>query len=240
MPIMPNAARASESRQRSRGPAPRLAIANDECGEKRIRILVHATQEFLAHGFEGTNLDDIANAAGVGKVTIYRFFKHKADLFAQCVLQAVSDATVSLRNLLDPDLPIEQVLVRFTKVHATRMLHLVAGARPFYEVMRMLVGTSARYPELTDACREVFGRDVGAPLKAYFQAAIDRGEVVCGDAEVLADRFVHIISFTSFAILDPQQAPAASELRSYAEQTVQLFLYGCASRPSVGHPQALA
>ena len=81
---------------------------------------------------------------------------------------------------------------------------------------------------------------VGAPLKVYFQAVIDRGEVAFGDAEILADRFVHIISSTSFARLDPQRAPAASERRSYAEQTVQLFLYGCASRLGVGYPQAQA
>ena len=232
--MIPNAPRAPDSRQRPRQPAPQLTTADDECGWKRNRILIRATQGFLAHGFEGANLDDIASAAGVGKVTIYRLFEHKADLFAQCVLQAVSNATAPLRSLLDADAPIEQVLLRFVEVHATCMLRPVAGSRPFYEVMRMLIGTSVRYPELTEACREAFQRDVGAPLKAYFQAAIDRGEVANSDADVLADRFTRLMSFTSSAILDPQRAPAASELRSYAEQTVQLFLYGCVSGPSVG------
>lgn len=226
---VPDAARRPDRR------APGHATADDEHGVKRVRILTHATREFLKEGFDGANLDDIANAAGVGKVTIYRFFEHKAGLFAQCVLQAVSDANAPLRNLPDFDLPIEQALVGFAEVHAKCMLHLVAGARPFYDVMRMVIGTSVKYPELTDACREAFHRDVGVPLVNYFQAKIDRGEVVFfGDANALSDRFLHIISFTAFAILDPQRAPAVADLRNYAEQGVQLFLHGCAGRSNDG------
>ena len=84
------------------------------------------------------------------------------------------------------------------------------------------------YPELTDACRDAFQQDIGAPLRTYFKAAMDRGEVADGDVDVLTDRFTRLMSFTSFAILDLELAPVASELRNYAEQTVQLFLYGCA------------
>lgn len=235
--MITNVACVPDAGRRPEGLTPRLASADGDFGVKRGRILTHATREFLKYGFDGANLDDIANAAGVGKVTIYRFFEHKAGLFAQCVLQAVSDANAPLRNLLDLDLPVEQALIKFAEAHAKCMLHLVAGVRPFYDVMRMVIGTSVRYPELADACREAFHRDVGLPLVTYFQAAIDRGEVVFfGDAHVLSDRFLHIISFTAFAILDPKRAPATSDLRSYAEQGVQLFLHGCAPMPNDGKP----
>lgn len=58
--------------------------------EKRERLLVAALEVFQRDGFYEAKLDDIADKAGVGKGTIYEFFRSKEDLFEQTVLAGIS------------------------------------------------------------------------------------------------------------------------------------------------------
>lgn len=85
----------------------------DEVGDaRRLRILYCASSEFLSKGYESANLDEVAVAAGVGKATIYKYFQDKSDLFIHCVLDAVLRATEPLREALNVDEPVDDVLRR--------------------------------------------------------------------------------------------------------------------------------
>ena len=46
----------------------------------RERVLQHATQRFLAHGFTSVRMEDLSEELGMGKSTIYRNFPSKDDL----------------------------------------------------------------------------------------------------------------------------------------------------------------
>ena len=52
---------------------------------KREAILDAAQRAFADHGFAATNMDAVAAAAGVSKLTVYRHFSTKAALFAEAV-----------------------------------------------------------------------------------------------------------------------------------------------------------
>ena len=52
-----------------------------EDSEKRQAILEQAIRTFAECGFQGTDVQVIANGAGVGKGTIYRYFHNKEELF---------------------------------------------------------------------------------------------------------------------------------------------------------------
>ena len=58
---------------------------------KRVAITEAATEGFLAAGYRGTSMDEIAAAAGVSKQTLYKQFSDKAQLFTE-VVQAMVDA----------------------------------------------------------------------------------------------------------------------------------------------------
>jgi len=49
--------------------------------EKRKLILESARRFFFRYGFKKTSMDDIAEDAGVGKGTLYNYFRNKVDLF---------------------------------------------------------------------------------------------------------------------------------------------------------------
>lgn len=58
--------------------------------ERRDQVLVAATKAFAGAGFAATSLDDIAAAAGVTRVVLYRHFDSKADLY-RAVLDRMCD-----------------------------------------------------------------------------------------------------------------------------------------------------
>jgi AcrR family transcriptional regulator len=73
-----------------------------EIDEPRVAIMEAALQAFAERGFHGTNIPDIAQAAGVGVASIYRRFESKERL----VNAVFRDAKSRLRDalLLDLDL----------------------------------------------------------------------------------------------------------------------------------------
>jgi AcrR family transcriptional regulator len=56
-------------------------------GPARERIVAGARRHFLAHGFRGVTMDDLAGELGMSKKTLYAHFRSKPDLVG-AVLQA--------------------------------------------------------------------------------------------------------------------------------------------------------
>lgn len=52
-------------------------------GRKYDQVLQGARDVFMAHGFEGASVDDIARKAGVSKATLYSYFPDKRLLFME-------------------------------------------------------------------------------------------------------------------------------------------------------------
>ena len=52
-------------------------------GRKFDQVLKGARDVFMADGFEGASVDDIARAAGVSKATLYSYFPDKRLLFME-------------------------------------------------------------------------------------------------------------------------------------------------------------
>ena len=53
--------------------------------EKRKNITRCATRAFAANGFSGTSMDSVAEAAGVAKGALYRYFLNKKDMYLHVV-----------------------------------------------------------------------------------------------------------------------------------------------------------
>jgi len=60
-----------------------------EKNRKRSDILSSARDLFREKGFHNTKMDDIAQAAGVGKGTLYEYFKNKQEIFDETCVEYV-------------------------------------------------------------------------------------------------------------------------------------------------------
>lgn len=53
--------------------------------QKRRRILLAATDLFVAHGYRKTSVDEVARAAGIAKGTVYLYYRNKAELLLHAI-----------------------------------------------------------------------------------------------------------------------------------------------------------
>lgn len=75
-----------------------MAKGNDTARDsKRKKILEVAAGEFVKKGYQRANINRIAEMCGIGKGTIYLYFKSKEDLYVQA-LQESNDAWMKKAN----------------------------------------------------------------------------------------------------------------------------------------------
>ena len=53
--------------------------------DKRDRIIEAAIMVFHEHGYERARISDITDSLGIGKGTLYLYFRSKKDLLLQCL-----------------------------------------------------------------------------------------------------------------------------------------------------------
>ena len=87
-------------RQRGNQPAAEAAaptpVRRLRRAERREQLLAAATQAFARAGFAATSLDDIAAAAGISRVLLYRHFESKTDLYRAVLDRAVARLTAAV------------------------------------------------------------------------------------------------------------------------------------------------
>jgi AcrR family transcriptional regulator len=78
--------------------------------ERREQLLAAATQAFARGGFAATSLDDIAEAAGISRVLLYRHFESKTDLYRAVLDRAVARLTAAVGTRDYTDASIDALL----------------------------------------------------------------------------------------------------------------------------------
>jgi AcrR family transcriptional regulator len=69
--------------------------------QKRSKILCAAAEQFSRRPFHKVLLSDVAEAAGVGKGTLYLYFKNKDDLYLSVLYSGFSQLVDGMRQRLD-------------------------------------------------------------------------------------------------------------------------------------------
>ena len=127
---------------------PRVWSASDprrkRQAEKRTALLEAATVVFLAEGYAGTSMQAVADRAGVSKMTLYRHFKDKEELFLamffEHCMRSRGRATVEpARDVPEAIAALEEFARGFVQAFTDPgMLAL----------FRMLIGETGRFPQL--------------------------------------------------------------------------------------------
>lgn len=113
--------------------------------ERRRRVLECAIEEFLANGFTAARIEDIAARADVAKGTVYLYCKDKEELFAEAVRNEMMPLARQVHAMLeDGDGPPRQTIERALSM----LLRQVTTSRTG-DVVRLIMGESLRFPELT-------------------------------------------------------------------------------------------
>jgi AcrR family transcriptional regulator len=169
--------RRRRTNRRSRAGRPRRAVAAagpraNRRAERRQAILAAALREFSARGFAAARLDDVAEAAGIAKGTIYLYFRDKEALFQDLIRSEMSPVVATLETALAVDLPVRAVAERAVELFVRE----IYGTNRKY-IIRLIISEGPRFPQLADFYyREVLSRIIAA-VRALLARALARGEL---------------------------------------------------------------
>ena len=139
---------------------------------KHREIMQAATTVFVAQGYDGTSMDEIAAKASVSKQTIYKHFSDKDHLFAEIVLattQRVDHVVGLVADSLDDTRDLPQDLERLARAFLDVLME-----EELLQVRRLVISNAERMPSLgRDWYEQGFGR-VLAMLASCFKKLADK------------------------------------------------------------------
>ena len=137
---------------------------------RREEILAVATEEFARRGFPNTDLQDVADRLGLGKATVYRYFRTKDALFLSAVdrgmrllTESVNEVAARAADPLDRIIRATHEYLRFFDDHP--------------ELVELFVQERAQF---RDRRRPTYfaHRDANlGPWKALFLSLMDQGKI---------------------------------------------------------------
>ena len=83
-----------------------MSISKRQLKERKMRqdlILLGALKVFKDRGLEGATMDEIANASGFGKATLYYYFKSKEDVLSAILVDGWKNIWESLEPVISQD-----------------------------------------------------------------------------------------------------------------------------------------
>ncbi|MBW4661141.1 MAG: TetR/AcrR family transcriptional regulator [Drouetiella hepatica Uher 2000/2452] len=118
--------------------------------EKTEAILEGGMQEFLTYGYAATSMDRVAIAAKVSKATVYSHFQDKESLFVGLIQRLVEQKFQSIFGASEAQVlqAAPQIVLR---EFANRALDIGVNEPQFLNFMRLILGESARFPQLARA-----------------------------------------------------------------------------------------
>lgn len=137
---------------------------------------------FWAAGYEATSTQELCEATGLGRSSIYNTFTSKHDLFEKALRRYMADKNAALAELLDADLPVREKI--------RNLLWRVVDPDPAEPagclVINSLVELAPRDPRIAECLRRDQEWRLQA-LRTAFEAGIRAGELDAGkDARALA------------------------------------------------------
>lgn len=160
-------------------------------GRKVQQVLTGARAIFLARGFEGASVDDIARKAGVSKATLYSYFPDKRLLFMEVAKAECRRQAEEAVQLIDQSAPARVVLTE-----AARRLVAFLTSDFANRVFRICVAEADRFPELGHEFYHSGPILVRERLVEYLSKAVARGELVIDDLTFAADQFAALCKVT--------------------------------------------
>ena len=197
--------------------------SREQAAEKHRHLLRLAQQSFLARGYAGTTIDQIASASGISKGTIYARHGGKEELFRAVTRLACQAPEQALAKVETADRAPSAVLADFIAV-------LLAQARDPESLafFRLVMFESQRFPEVAHQAYEA-SLETLAPLIAYLRHLHQQGWIDTLDPDATAMDLVNLCSGGYRFLLQPALIePAESD----AERLLRLFLRGIALQPA--------
>ncbi|MFJ9414618.1 TetR/AcrR family transcriptional regulator [Streptomyces sp. NPDC101227] len=191
---------------------------------KHRAIMDAATQVFMARGYSGTSMDDIAKLAAVSKQTVYKHFTDKEKLFTEIVLATTDRVDAMIDLVADIPADADRLGENLTRLAGQ---FLAALTQPeVLELRRLIIANADTFPELGAAWYEQGFERVLATLAATFERLTDEGLLRIDDPLLAANHFTGLLLWipVNKAMFHGSPQHTRDELDRYATAGVGVFL----------------
>jgi len=196
--------------------------SHSRIGDDRIAELLDvAGEEFIAHGFEGASITEIAKRANSSKPTFYSRFPTKEKLFIAVLERRMNRIFSEVSTALPMDPPIEQTLNEY----GCRLLNL-ALSQDQIALFRVVSMESPRFPALGERFYELGPKRGHAFLSGYLEEQARRGRVMKEDPALMAEHFTSLLTGgpVRWLVLGLQRNPIAKDAQRHIGAAVKVFL----------------
>jgi len=122
-----------------------IPLTQGDLNQRRHDVFDASVTLFLRKGFHETTMQEIANAAGMGKSTLYDYFKTKDDILVSFVEDAIFDLTERAKEISAQTFPAAESLHQVLRAH---MEYLMENKEFFlkltFEVQRLALDSQQR------------------------------------------------------------------------------------------------
>lgn len=115
-----------------------IPLTEEEQNRRRHEVFAASMHLFLKKGFRETTMQEIALAAGMGKSTLYDYFKTKDEILLSVVEDEIYDLTELAKQIADQDITAAEKIRQIMHAHLEFLLaNKEFYAKMTYEVQRL-------------------------------------------------------------------------------------------------------
>lgn len=191
--------------------------------ERRLALLLSATELFLEKGYDAVSLDDIVNHAGGSKASIYKYFGNKEGLFA-----AICDhkREMFFKDVCIPFQPEKSTLREYLIQTLNRVyVHIIQPEHVAF--LRLIIEQTECNTVLIQYLYDKWVHNLQNTLTQALESADKSGEITCNSPYYSSLMYFGILRDIEWRMIMGMPAlPDEKEAIDYIEYCVDIFLKG--------------
>jgi TetR/AcrR family transcriptional regulator of autoinduction and epiphytic fitness len=194
------------------------AVSKIRRGDSREAIVEAAQSLFLERGFGSVSMDELAEAAGVARRTLYNQFASKEEIFREMLLRVSGQLERAFPPGIETQGEVEDVL----RVIARVILALHQN-RQYLGFLRMVVADSRQFPWIAEEFAAVMDPQTDRLIR-YLAHLTSMGVLSCPNPTLAAHQFMGILNELSLWpwMMGRESLPMPAE--EVVEETIRMFL----------------
>lgn len=191
---------------------------------KRVAILEAAKRLFVAQGFDGVSMDQIAAGAGVSKLTVYSHFGDKHTLFGEAISSKCREQMPDALFASPAPGTCHEQLAQIARAFFGMITSPEALA-----IHRMMTAPGTE-PRLRELFWNAGPERVQAAFAAYLQRCADEGQLAIDDVPRAASQFFALLKGEMHMMMmcGVCRGPGPDDVDAHIAATVDLFVRGYA------------
>jgi len=188
----------------------------------REQIVASSIQLFSRHGLAEVTVDQIAEAADIGKGTIYNYFETKEDIVVAFMVDLEKKIQAKVRDFALSEEPLSSILTEFVRFQFRLK-------SPYHQFVRVLMGQMFLRTEQFLPYMVEMQKAIDPPLEALFLGLQERGLI---QKDVLLPELIIIFKTIHLGLsaLWAVEGPPFRETEKILKQEMKLFCEGLGAK----------